>query len=91
MSGLLSALVFWLGTSWAAPSINLPSVANSGDGTAVYVGSGAAFLRYGPLPTARVSLQAAAASFSRRGTPHQTPAETLAAFMEASLDSAPQA
>ena len=56
MSGLLSAFLVWLGTSWAAPSINLPSVADSGDGTALYLGSGAAFLRYGPLPTARVAL-----------------------------------
>ena len=51
----LMTVGFWLSLASASPTINLPSVADQDDGTTVYVGSGAAILGLGPLPSARIS------------------------------------
>lgn len=54
MGSLIALGLSWQ-IAWSAPTINLPSVSDEGNGTTIYVGSGAAILGYGPLPSARVA------------------------------------
>ena len=52
----------------STPTINLPSVAEVDDGVEVYVGSGAAILGFGPLPSARVAAQWQSGSLGLRAS-----------------------
>jgi|GEM_PF-3482472 len=52
----------------SVPSINLPNVADIEDGIEINVGTGAAILDYGPLPSARVGMEWQSGTVSLRAS-----------------------